>query len=145
MTAAPTASGLADAFQAQAEKKGIKILGRDRLDPKAADYTAVLTKIKSLNPEALYYGGVLQAGVKLAKQAYDIMPKVIKAGGDGMYGPRNADRASGFPANEGWYATIASPHLTERREGGGLGEGVSRRSSTLSPTTTRSPPMTPRW
>src|SRR6201997_4264311 len=29
--------GLADAFQAQAEKKGIKILGRDRLDPKAAD------------------------------------------------------------------------------------------------------------
>ncbi len=33
--------GLADAFQAQAEKKGIKILGRDRLDPKAADYSAV--------------------------------------------------------------------------------------------------------
>ncbi len=50
--------GLADAFQAQAEKKGIKVLGRDRLDPKAADYTAVLTKIKSLNPDAIYYGGV---------------------------------------------------------------------------------------
>ena len=44
--------GLADAFQGQADKKGIKILGRDRLDPKAADYTAVLTKIKSLNPES---------------------------------------------------------------------------------------------
>src|SRR5580692_5865871 len=28
--------GLADAFQAQAEKKGMKIVGRDRLDPKAA-------------------------------------------------------------------------------------------------------------
>ena len=42
--------GLADAFQGQADKKGVKILGRDRLDPKAADYTAVLTKIKSLNP-----------------------------------------------------------------------------------------------
>ena len=50
--------GLADAFQAQAEKKGIKVLGRDRLDPKAADYTAILTKIKALNPQALYYGGV---------------------------------------------------------------------------------------
>jgi branched-chain amino acid transport system substrate-binding protein len=46
--------GLADAFQAQAEKKGIKILGRDRLDPKAADYAPILTKIKSLNPQALY-------------------------------------------------------------------------------------------
>jgi branched-chain amino acid transport system substrate-binding protein len=104
--------GLADAFQAQAEKKGIKVMGRDRLDPKAADYTAVLTKIKSLNPEAFYYGGVLQAGVKLAKQAYDIVPKLIKGGGDGVQGPEMLT-AVGYPANEGWYATVASPHVTE--------------------------------
>ena len=104
--------GLADAFQAQAEKKGIKILGRDRLDPKAADYAAILTKIKSMNPDAMYYGGVGQAGTKLAKQAYEIIPKVIKAGGDGVYGPEMLT-AVGFPAVEGWYATIASPHLTE--------------------------------
>ena len=103
--------GLADAFQAQAEKNGMKILGRDRLDPKAADYSSVLTKIKALDPEALYYGGVGQAGVKLAKQAYDILPKVIKAGGDGM---QSADllKGAGFPAVEGWYATVASPHVT---------------------------------
>jgi len=104
--------GLADAFQAQAEKKGTKILGRDRLDPKAADYTAVLTKIRSLNPDALYYGGVGQAGVKLAKQAYDIVPKMIKGGGDGVYGPEMLS-AVGYPANENWYATIASPHVTD--------------------------------
>ncbi len=104
--------GMADAFQRQAEKDGIKVLGRDRLDPKAADYTSVLTKIKSLNPEALYYGGVLQAGVKLAKQAYDIIPNVIKAGGDGVLGPEMLTGA-GFPAAEGWYATNASPHMTE--------------------------------
>lgn len=104
--------GLADAFQAQAEKKGIKVLGRDRLDPKAADYAAVLTKIKAANPQALYYGGVSQAGVKLAKQAYEIIPNVIKAGGDGM---QSADllKGAGFPAVEGWYATVASPHVTE--------------------------------
>ena len=102
--------GLADAFQAQAEKKGVKVLGRDRLDPKAADYSAVLTKIKSLNPQAIYYGGVGQAGIKLAKQAYDIVPTVIKAGGDGVYGATFLEGA-GFPAAEGWYATIASPHL----------------------------------
>jgi branched-chain amino acid transport system substrate-binding protein len=104
--------GLADAFQAQAEKKGVKIVGRDRLDPKAADYSAVLTKIKSLNPEGFYYGGVLQAGVKLAKQAYDIVPKMIKGGGDGVDGPEMLS-AVGYPANEGWYATVASPHVTE--------------------------------
>lgn len=104
--------GLADAFQAQAEKKGIKILGRDKLDPKAVDYSSILTKIKSMNPDAVYYGGVGQAGVKLAKQAYDIIPKVIKAGGDGM---QSADllKGAGFPAVEGWYATVASPHFDE--------------------------------
>src|SRR6266446_4488231 len=46
--------GLADAFQGQAEKRGLKVLGRDQLNPKEADYTTVLTKIKSLNPDALY-------------------------------------------------------------------------------------------
>ena len=104
--------GMADAYQRQAEKDGMKVLGRDRLDPKAADYTSVLTKIKQLNPDAIYYGGVLQAGVKLAKQSYDIVPKIIKAGGDGMMGPEMLTGA-GFPAAEGWYATNASPHMTD--------------------------------
>ncbi len=104
--------GIADSFEKRAREKGIKVLGRDRLDPKAADYTTILTKIKSLNPDALYYGGVSQAGVKLAKQAYDILPKVIKGGGDGMYSAEMLS-AVGFPAAEGWYATIASPHVTE--------------------------------
>jgi branched-chain amino acid transport system substrate-binding protein len=104
--------GIADAFQKRAEEKGIKVLGRDRLDPKAADYTTILTKIKALNPDALYYGGVSQAGVKLAKQSYDVLPKVIKGGGDGMYSAEMLS-AAGFPAADGWYATIASPHTTE--------------------------------
>ena len=107
--------GIADWFQKRAEREGDQeCSGRDRLDPKAADYTAILTKIKSLNPDALYYGGVGQAGVKLAKQAYDIIPKVIKAGGDGMYSAEMLS-AAGFPAADGWYATIASPHVTGTR------------------------------
>jgi branched-chain amino acid transport system substrate-binding protein len=102
--------GMADAFEQQAGKKGIKVMGRDRLDPKSADYSAILTKIKSLAPDAIYYGGVGQAGVKLAKQAYEIVPKMIKGGGDGVVGPVMLT-AVGYPANEGWYGTIASPHV----------------------------------
>ena len=88
------------------------MLGRDRLDPKAADYSAVLTRIKSLGADSLYYGGVGQAGIKLAKQGYDIIPDIKKGGGDGLYG---ADllKGAGFPAIQGWYATIASPHLSD--------------------------------
>ena len=38
--------GMADAFAAQAAKKGMTVLIRDRLDPLNADYTAVLTRAK---------------------------------------------------------------------------------------------------
>jgi branched-chain amino acid transport system substrate-binding protein len=102
--------GIADSFQAQAEKKGIKVYGRDRLDAKASDYSVVLTKIKQLNPDALYFGGLGLAGVKLAKQAYEIIPGVIKGTGDGMAGPATLAGA-GFLALEGWYVTIAQPKL----------------------------------
>lgn len=104
--------GLADAFEAQAKKKGIKVLGRDRLDPKAADYSAVLTKIKATGTSSLYYGGTMQAAVKLVKQSYQIVPKIIKGGGDGILSPEMMT-AAGFPAAEGWYATNASPHVVD--------------------------------
>jgi branched-chain amino acid transport system substrate-binding protein len=104
--------GIADAYQRQAEKLGIKVLGRDQLNPKEADYSTILTKIKALKPDALYYGGVAQAGVKVAKQASDILPGMIKAGGDGVQGASFL-KGAGFPAVDGWYATNASPHMLE--------------------------------
>ena len=104
--------GLANAFEAQAKKKGIKVLGRDRLDPKAADYSAVLTKIAATKTASLYYGGTMQAGVKLVKQSYQIIPHVIKGGGDGILSPEMMT-AAGFPAAEGWYGTNASPHVVD--------------------------------
>jgi branched-chain amino acid transport system substrate-binding protein len=104
--------GIATAFEGQAKKRGIAVLGHDRLDPKAPDYTTALTKIKGLNPQAIYYGGDAQAGVKLAKQSYDLVPNMIKAGGDGMYGP-SILQGAGFPAAAGWYATVACPHMME--------------------------------
>jgi branched-chain amino acid transport system substrate-binding protein len=101
--------GLADTFEKRAKEKGITVLGRDQLNPKEADYTTILTKIKGLNPDALYYGGDEQAGVKLAKQGYDVIPKAVKGGGGGVY---SSDfLKAGFPAAAGWYATAAVPHL----------------------------------
>lgn len=105
--------GISKAFEDQAVKRGIKLLGHDKLDPKAADYSAVFTKIKELNPDALYYGGVLQAGVKVVKQAYDILPHTVaKGAGDGLFGAELFTGA-GYPAAQGWYATQAGPHVSE--------------------------------
>jgi branched-chain amino acid transport system substrate-binding protein len=102
--------GIANTFSAEAVRKGMKVLGRDKVDPKAEDYSAVMTKIKALNPDALYYGGVFEAGVKVIKQSYDAVPHAAKAGGDGLYGPEILT-AAGFPAAQGWYITAGAPHV----------------------------------
>jgi len=102
--------GIADSFQKRAGELGVTVLGRDRLDPKEADYKTILTKIKGVNPDALYYGGVMQAAAKLAPQSFEVMPKAIKAGSDGVY-DLSWPKQSGKEAVEGWFCSQASPEL----------------------------------
>ena len=107
--------GIADAFERQAKAIGLTVLGRDQLNSKEADYSAVLTKVKGLNPDSIYFGGVNEAGVKLGKQVADILPNVKKGGGDGIYSQEFLVGV-GFPAVEGWYCTNAGPHLTDNKD-----------------------------
>jgi branched-chain amino acid transport system substrate-binding protein len=104
--------GMADAFAAQATRKGMTVLIRDRLDPLNSDYSAVLTRAKSLNTQALYFGGDPLAGAKVVKQSYDILPDIAKGGGDGVHTP---DMLTGgaMPAIQGWYATSAAAHVLD--------------------------------
>ena len=104
--------GMADAFAKQATKKGMTVLIRDRLDPLNADYTAVLTKAKSLGTQALYYGGDPLAGAKVVKQSYDILPGIVKGGGDGVHTP-DMLTGGGMPAVQGWGATSAAAHVLD--------------------------------
>jgi branched-chain amino acid transport system substrate-binding protein len=107
--------GMANAFEDQAKKNGMTVIGHDQLDPREMDYTTILTKIKALGPEAIYFGGTSLAGIKLAKQSYDVVPQIIKAGGDGIYSAALL-KGGGFPAMDGWYATIASPYIADNPE-----------------------------
>ena len=102
--------GIADSFERRAKELKIEVLGRDRLDPKEADYKTILTKIKGLNPDAIYYGGVQQAAVKLARQLHEVLPKVHKLGSDGIYDLAFPEQSS-KEAAEGWWASNASPDM----------------------------------
>jgi branched-chain amino acid transport system substrate-binding protein len=88
------------------------VLGRDRVDPLQSDYRPLLTKIRSLGAGSMYCGSSALAGVKLVKQSYEIMPDTITAGGDGMH-QQAILSAGGFPAAQGWYSTIAAPHMLD--------------------------------
>src|SRR5215210_2134680 len=50
--------GIADQFQQNAEELGIQVLGRESIDPNAANYRALMGRIAQLNPNAVYFGGV---------------------------------------------------------------------------------------
>ena len=96
--------------------------------------------MKSMGVTSMYFGGDAQAGIKVVKQSYDILPGIIKGGGDGMYEPEILT-GGGFPAVEGWYATLASPHLLDAPETQDWMKS-SRRSARSRAAITASPPMT---
>jgi branched-chain amino acid transport system substrate-binding protein len=79
------AKGLADEVKPQLEKKGIKIVFFDALTPKQSDYTAVLTKMKSANPDLVFFTGYYSEAGLLLKQAKQMNWKVPFMGGDATY------------------------------------------------------------
>jgi branched-chain amino acid transport system substrate-binding protein len=52
--------GVADVFVASAPDFAITVLGREGIDPKAQEYRSLMTKIKAMNPDWIYYGGTTQ-------------------------------------------------------------------------------------
>jgi branched-chain amino acid transport system substrate-binding protein len=52
--------GLADQFEKAAKNADIKILGREGIDGKAPNYRSLMNKIKQQNPDAIYFGGIIE-------------------------------------------------------------------------------------
>ena len=52
--------GLADQVQKSAEELGIEILGREGIDSKAPNYRSLMNKIKEADPDAIYFGGIIE-------------------------------------------------------------------------------------
>lgn len=75
---------LADIFASQLEAKGLKVLERHYTNDKATDFAAILTSIKRVNPDLIFYGGMdAQAGPML-RQMKQLGIKAKFIGGDGI-------------------------------------------------------------
>ena len=77
--------GLADEFHKKAEILGAKILGHEGITQGDKDFTPLLTKIKALMPDLIFFGGIYPEGALLIKQARNLDMKCPFMGGDGMY------------------------------------------------------------
>ncbi len=73
------------------KEQGGTMLGSFGVPPDQQDVTAELTKIKELNPEVIYFGGLTPLGVRVLKQMDQLGIKAQFQGTSGMVGPSFVD------------------------------------------------------
>jgi branched-chain amino acid transport system substrate-binding protein len=103
--------GVAQAFQARAKAKGLKVLGFVPWDAKATSYEAIGEQIKSTGAQSVYLGGIVcNNGVKLLKDLRAVLgPDVVFVGPDG-WTPYSATLGAGSAA-QGMYISYAGQPL----------------------------------
>ena len=77
--------GLANAFKTRFEEKGGKVLTVETVDPEEKKFDAVLSKVKPLGGDFIYYGGEYPAASLISSQANGIGLTIPLMGGDGIY------------------------------------------------------------
>jgi len=77
--------GVAEVFTATAKSKGIEIVDQQYTTDKATDFMAILTAIKSKNPDGIFFGGMDTQGGPMVRQMEQLgMSNVKYFGGDGI-------------------------------------------------------------
>jgi len=76
--------GLADEFAKTVEASGATIVAREATNDKATDFRAILTKIKSVQPDVIMFGGMDATGGPFTKQAAALGIRAKILGGDGV-------------------------------------------------------------
>ena len=76
--------GLADQFRAQFEKDGGKVATVETVNPGDKDFSAIISKIKPLNPDLIYYGGEYPEASLITRSAKEQGIKAPLMGGDGV-------------------------------------------------------------
>ena len=103
--------GVAQGFQARAQKLGIKVLAFDAWSEKATDYTAIAQKIKDSGAQSVYLGGlVCDNGVKLLKDLRSVLGPNLMMGGPDGWTPESATAAAGSAA-QGFLISYAGQPL----------------------------------
>jgi branched-chain amino acid transport system substrate-binding protein len=75
--------GVAEAFKAEAEKKGVKVIAFEGTEEKS-NFDPIITPIKAKNPDLVYFGGIYDQGAPFFKQAREKGVKAKFLGPDGL-------------------------------------------------------------
>jgi branched-chain amino acid transport system substrate-binding protein len=109
--------GIAKIFHQRAKEIGIEVLGHDSIDVKAQEFRSLMTTIKRLNPDLVYFGGTTQSkGGQLAKDMVDAGLDAKFMGPDGCYESAFIKAAGADSVNGRAYVTFGGlpPEQIER-------------------------------
>ena len=112
--------GLSDGTRKLLEAAGVPTVANDSIDPRSQDFSAVVNRIKSANPDLIFYGGYYSEAGRLRKQLVDNGVRVRFLSGDGSL-DQGFVTAAGAAGAEGAQLTCACKLATEDA-GGKLGE-----------------------
>ena len=112
----PYGQGLAAEFEKTFTELGGTIVAREQIQSKAVDFSALVTKLKADNPQAIYYAGALNEGALIAKQSKEGGLNVPLIGGDMIYSP-DFIKIAGAKNAEGDIATALGLPLEQQPKG----------------------------
>jgi branched-chain amino acid transport system substrate-binding protein len=100
--------GLVAAFTDAFKNGGGEIVDAETINPEDTDFSAVISKVKNANPEAVYYGGEYPQAGPLSQQAKSAGLTAPLMGGDGIYDPAYIELA-GKTSNGDLATNVGAP------------------------------------
>lgn len=103
-------AGIAGLFAKRCKELGIEVLGHESIVATQQEFGALMTKIKALNPDLVYFGGTSQTkGGQIAKDMKSAGLNCPLMVPDGCYEKAFIDSAGAENVNGRCYATIGAP------------------------------------
>ncbi len=100
--------GLANEFEKKLRFLPVELLGHEGITQGDKDFTALLTKIKSVGPDLVYFAGMFPEAALLLKQRAEIGLAAQFMGGDGLFDPVLIQLATPQAAEGMFLTTIGS-------------------------------------
>lgn len=100
--------GLANEFERTLKELGAAVLGHEGITQGDKDFAPLLTKIKAMAPDLVYFAGMFPEGALLIKQRFDVGLGGQFMGGDGLFDPVLIELATAQAAEGIWLTTIGS-------------------------------------
>lgn len=100
--------GLANEFEHKVEALGAVVLGHEGITQGDKDFAPILTKIKSLNPDLVYFAGMFPEGALLIRQRTEVGLTAKFMGGDGLFDAVLIELATPEKAEGVYLTTIGS-------------------------------------